>query len=75
MQTAVVEEAKLTANPEEAVALKLGAAVPRVWVAIDWKVMVCVVGGGTATGPVPDVPHNALDAALPSAAVSNAVAT
>lgn len=53
VQTAGVVDAKVTARPELAVALKAGGAMPKVWPAGAAKVMLCATGAGSLPPPPP----------------------
>jgi hypothetical protein len=66
VQTPGVVEAKDTVRPDDAVAIRAGAGLPRVWLPGDVKVMVCGVSGAVATLKEFDTVGAAAKLALPA---------
>ena len=56
VQTLAVVEAKDTANPDDALAVKAGGVVPTVWLLSAAKVMLCANNGTAATLKLLDTP-------------------
>ena len=60
VQTAGVDDARLTARPDVAVATNRGAGVPSVWSPGDAKLMVCAVKAAAATAKAPSATRRAV---------------
>lgn len=69
VQTAGVDDVKLTGSPELAVAVKFtvaGVVVPSIWVGIVPKVIVCTVSGSAETAKLCPTSGAATNVALPA---------